>query len=59
MSFEEKFKELVDKLAPPLPEEVGGVKLRKKINDILAPTLLHKYLPPMPKGLATLIKGQK
>lgn len=50
--FEEQFKRLVDLLAPPLPEEIGGIKLRKKINDILAPTLYHRLLPPMPKALA-------
>ena len=55
IDIEGPFKKLVDKVAPPLPEQIDG-ELRKKINDILAPTLLHKVLPPMPKALAEALK---
>ena len=59
MISKEKFAELVDRLAPPLPEEIGGVKVRKKVNDILAPTLYHKFLPPMPRWLANRLPKLK
>lgn len=58
MTFEEEFNRLVDLLAPPLPEEIGGIKLRKKVNDILAPTLYHRLLPPMPRALANALKAK-
>ena len=56
-NFEAQFIELVNILAPPLPEAVGGAKLRGKINAVLAPTLLRsKFLPPMPKFLARIVE---
>ena len=55
--LERKFTELVNIMAPPLPEEIGGIKLRTKINETLAPVLLKKWLPPMPTALAKLLEG--
>lgn len=57
-TFEAEFTKLVNILAPPLPEEVGGAKLRSQINAVLAPTLLKKakILPPMPKFLAEIVE---
>lgn len=57
--FEKKFTELVNMLAPPLPEEIGGVKLRAKINETLAPVLFKKWLPPMPAALAKFLEGRR
>lgn len=56
-NFEAQFTRLVNILAPPLPEAVGGAKLRSKINAVLAPTLLRtKFLPPMPRFLAKVVE---
>ncbi|GAI81423.1 unnamed protein product [marine sediment metagenome] len=57
-NFEAQFTKLVNILAPPLPEAVGGAKLRGQINAVLAPTLLKKakILPPMPKFLARIVE---
>ena len=56
-SFEAQFTKLVNILAPPLPEAVGGAELRGQINAVLAPTLLRsKFLPPMPKFLAGIVE---
>ncbi len=57
-SFEAQFTRLVNILAPPLPEAVGGAKLRSQINAVLAPTLLKKakILPPMPRFLAKIVE---
>ena len=52
MDIKAAFTNLVNAVAPPLPEQVGGVKLRAKVNSILAPTLLNTWLPPLPKALA-------
>ena len=56
-NFEAQFTKLVNILAPPLPEAVGGAKLRGQINAVLAPRLLKsKFLPPMPKFLARIVE---
>jgi hypothetical protein len=52
MDIQAMFTNLVNAVAPPLPKEVGGVKLREKVNSILAPTLLNTWLPPLPKAIA-------
>lgn len=45
MGIKEGFIELVNMMAPPLPDEVGGDKLRRQINAKLAPILLNKISP--------------
>ncbi len=56
INVEEMAKKFADIVAPPLPKEVGGAKLRKQINDILAPIWIRKVLPPMPKFLAKTLR---
>jgi hypothetical protein len=46
------FTNLVNKLSPQLPEQVGGKELTQKINSVLAPKLLNTWLPPLPSAIA-------
>lgn len=50
-TVEEKFTKVADALAPPVPNIDGLPEWRKKVNEKLAPTLLHKYLPPVPRAI--------
>ena len=43
IDIEEPFKKLIDKVAPPLPEQIDG-ELRKKINDIVEASNNRKSL---------------
>lgn len=54
-TIEEKFTLAMDAMAPPVPNIDGLPELRKRANEILAPALLKKWLPPLPRGLTKVV----
>jgi len=59
--FEERFKQVTDMLAPQLPANSPqwALDIRDRLNNTLAPALLNKWLPPIPKGLRDSITKTK
>ncbi len=57
-TFESKFAGVIKVMAPPVPNIDGLPQLRDKVNDILAPALVNKWLPPVPNVVAKAVKGE-
>lgn len=58
-TVEQKFTRVVNALAPQVPNFDGLPAMRDKINSVLAPQLLNKWLPPLPKALNISWPGVK
>ncbi|MDD5701587.1 MAG: hypothetical protein PHU23_05995 [Dehalococcoidales bacterium] len=56
--IQSRFTCIIDAIAPRAPDFDSLPELSHKANQILAPMLFNKFLPPAPRGLVNLV-GKK